>query len=426
MIQAPLVARLSIAASASFLAAAAFAAPQYGTSKGGPAAPPMTDGNGKGKDGKDKGDSGKDDNGKDDKGSAPMSEAKYYEKLDKADREALQANVGWVIPKPPATLNWFGGEAMARSDFRGKVTVIHSVGGKTSPRVALEKVKKSLPEGVMLLGLHTPEQADRADNVFAKDPPCLVAVDASGEWCDALGVWKRPVNIVIDKTGAVRFAGLSEDGLKAKLPELLAEEADESVEAKEKPAAPGTAATKPAEEAKWPEFLAPVEAATDMRGKKIPGFTVASWITPRPDAGSRLVAIDFWATWCGPCRAAIPHVNELNDKYGKDMLFVGISDEKDSAFTAGLKKQKLKPADFRYSLALDPAGTLKNKFFGVKGIPHMAIFSPDGIVRWQGHPMSLQEADIEKMIAANRANAKPVATKGACGWAASGAGQKSR
>jgi thiol-disulfide isomerase/thioredoxin len=426
MIQAPLVARLSIAASASFLAAAAFAAPQYGGSKGGPAAPPMTDGNGKGKDGKDKGDSGKDDNGKDDKGSAPMSEAKYYEKLDKADREALQANVGWVIPKPPATLNWFGGEAMARSDFRGKVTVIHSVGGKTSPRVALEKVKKSLPEGVMLLGLHTPEQADRADNVFAKDPPCLVAVDASGEWCDALGVWKRPVNIVIDKTGAVRFAGLTDDGLKAKLPELLAEEADESVEAKEKPAAPGTAATKPAEDVKWPEFLAPVEAATDMRGKKIPGFTVASWITPRPDAGSRLVAIDFWATWCGPCRAAIPHVNELNEKYGKDIMFVGISDEKDSAFTAGLKKQKLKPADFSYSLALDPAGTLKNKFFGVKGIPHMAIFSPDGIVRWQGHPMSLQESDIEKMIAANRVSAKPVAAKGARGWAASGAGQKSR
>ena len=423
MIQAPLVARLCIAASASFLAAAAFAAPQYGGSKGGATAPPMTDGDGKGK-GKD--DKGKDDKGKDDKGSAPMSEAKYYEKLDKEDREALQANVGWVIPKPPATLNWFGGEAMARSDFQGKVTVIRSVGGKSSPRVALEKVKKALPEGVVLVGLHTPEQADRADNIFAKDPPCLVAVDASGEWCDALGVWKRPVNIVIDKTGAVRFAGLTDDGLKAKLPELVAEEADESIEAREKPAAPGAAATKPAEDVKWPEFLAPVDSASDMRGKTIPGFTVASWITPRPDAGSRLVAIDFWATWCGPCRAAIPHVNELNDKYGKDMLFVGISDEKDSAFTAGLKKQKLKPADFRYSLALDPAGTLKNKVFGVKGIPHMAIFSPDGIVRWQGHPMSLQEADIEKMIAANRANAKPVATKGARGWAASGAGQKSR
>ena len=101
MIQAPLVARLCIAASASFLATAAFAAPQYGGSKGGATAPPMTDGDGKGK--------AKDDKGKDDKSSAPMSEAKYYEKLDKEDREALQANVGWVIPKPPATLNWFGG-----------------------------------------------------------------------------------------------------------------------------------------------------------------------------------------------------------------------------------------------------------------------------------------------------------------------------
>ena len=423
MIQAPLVARLCIAASASFLAAAAFAAPQYGGSKGGATAPPMTDGDGKGKDGK-----GKDDKGKDDKGSAPMSEAKYYEKLDKEDREALQANVGWVIPKPPATLNWFGGEAMARSDFQGKVTVIRSVGGKSSPRVALEKVKKALPEGVLLVGLHTPEQADRADNIFAKDPPCLVAVDASGEWCDALGVWKRPVNIVIDKTGAVRFAGLSEDGLKAKLPELLAEETDESVEAKERPAAPGTAATKPAEEAKWPEFIAPVNGATDMRNKPFPGLGSVKWVAARPEQGARLLAIDFWFTGCEPCRAAIPHLNEMTEKWGQDVLFVGLSAEKESVFNDGLKRYKLKPAGFSYPLALDAGKKGATAFFGVNSFPNMAIISPDGIVRWQGDPRALQPDELDKMIAANRAaNSKAAApAKGARGWAASGAGQKSR
>jgi thiol-disulfide isomerase/thioredoxin len=404
MIQASFVARLCIAASASFLAATAVAAPQYGGSKGKPAAPPMTDGDGK----------GKDDKSKDDKGSAPMSEAKYYEKLDKEDREALQANVGWVIPKPPATLNWFGGEAMARSDFQGKVTVIRSVGGKSSPRVALEKLKKALPEGVLLVGLHTPEQADRADNIFAKDPPCLVAVDASGEWCDALGVWKRP--------------GLSEDGLKAKLPELLAEEADESVEAKEKPAAPGAAATKPAEEAKWPEFLAPVNGATDLRNKPFPGLGAVKWVATRPEQGARLLAIDFWFTGCAPCRAAIPHLNEMSEKWGQDVLFVGLSAEKESVFNDGMKRYKLKPTGFSYPLALDTGKKGTTAFFGVNSFPNMAIISPDGVVRWQGDPRALQPDEIEKMIAANRAaNSKRAApTKGARGWAASGAGQKSR
>ena len=344
-------------------------------------------------------------------------ETRFYEKLDKEDRAALEANVGFAIPTPPESLEWIGGESMDRGAFRDKVTVIQSVSGKQNPRAALEKLRKSLPEGVALVGLHTPEGADRADNVLKNDPPCPVAVDASGAWCDALGVWKRPVNIVVDKTGAIRYAGLSDAGLKAKLPELLQEQVDESVSAVEKPAPEAAAGDA---KAPWPEFLSPVSSAADRRGQAIPGFKVTKWLTPAPDPGQRLVAVDFWATWCGPCKAAIPHMNELNQKYGKDILFVGISDEQESAFNSGMKKSNLKPDSFTYSLALDPASMLK-RFFEVKGIPHMAIWSPDGVVRWQGHPMTLSEEDIEKLVAANRANAKPAAGKAARGWASEAA-----
>lgn len=357
------------------------------------------------------------------------NEAKFFEKLDKADRDALQANVGWLLPKPPESLTWVGGDAMVRDDFRGKVTVIQSVGGKPSARTALEKAKKALPEGVGLIGVHTPDQADRADDALKANAPCPVAIDATGEWCDALGVWKKPVNIVVDKTGSVRYVGLTEAGLKAKLPALLSEEVDESVEGREKPQAMGAPEAKPAEPVKWPEFLAPVQSASDMRGKKVPDFNVEKWLTSRPDPGNRLVAVDFWATWCGPCVKSIPHVNELTQKFGQDVLFVGVSDEKEPAFNSGLKKAKLKPADFKYSLALDSSGTFK-KFFGIQGIPHMAIFSSDGIVRWQGHPAALQEQDLEKLVAANRASspATPAGgAKGGRGWAANAkSGQKSR
>lgn len=340
-------------------------------------------------------------------------ETRFYEKLDKEDRAALEANVGFAIPAPPESLEWIGSEAMDRGAFRDKVTVIQSVSGKQNPRAALEKLKKSLPEGVALVGLHVPDGADRADNVLKNEPPCPVAVDASGTWCDALGVWRRPVNIVVDKTGAIRYAGLSDAGLKAKLPELLQEQVDESVSAVEKPAPEAAAGDV---KAPWPEFLSPVSSAEDKRGQSIPGFRVGKWLTPAPDPGQRLVAVDFWATWCGPCKAAIPHMNELNQKFGKDILFVGISDEQESAFNSGMKRSNLKPDAFTYALALDPASMLKG-FFKVKGIPHMAIWSPDGVVRWQGHPMTLSEEDIEKLVAANRANAKPAAGKASRGWA---------
>jgi thiol-disulfide isomerase/thioredoxin len=354
------------------------------------------------------------------------AEAKYYEKLDDADLQPLKAGKGFLVPPPPESVEWIGGEALTAESFVGKVTVIQSVGGKGNARATLERVKKALPEGAVLVALHTPEGADRADDTLGKNPPCLIAVDRAGEWCDRLGVWKRPVNVVVGPNATVELVGLSELGLKEKVKPLLAVEHDPEAQPKERPSAVGNVSR---EAAPWPEFLSPINegSAKDMRGKKVPEFQVAQWLSPAPDPGKRLIAVDFWATWCGPCVASIPHLNDLNKRYGKDILVVGISNEEESKFTEGLKKAKLRPDTFTYSVALDPKGTLKDGFFGVRGIPHMAIWSADGIVRWQGHPMTLQDADIERLVAANRANFPAADPKSARSWAESlPKGQKSR
>lgn len=338
-------------------------------------------------------------------------EARFYEKLDPADREALQANVGYRVAAPIGQLDWIGGDAIMADDFRGHVTVIQSMSSKSGGRGLLEKVKKALPEGVRMVALHTPESADRASAVFAINPPCLIAVDTSGDWCDALGVWKRPVNIVVDKTGAVRYVGLSDAGLRAKLPALLEEFVDDSVVAKPKPSSTPTKTETGPAPTTWPTFTNAVGSAADMRGQKLPQFIVQKWVTRQPDPAGRLIAIDFWATWCGPCKAAIPHVNQLSNAYGNDVLFVGVSDEKPNDFERGMQKSNLKENDFQYALALDPAARM-SKFFQIKGIPHMAILGPDLTVRWQGHPSQLQDADLKALIEANKALTKVPAKPG--------------
>ena len=324
--------------------------------------------------------------------------------ISKEDRLALNKNLEFLIPAPTKDLVWVGGGPMTVESFKGQVTVIQSFGGKQSMRSTLDRAKRVIPEGVTLIGLHTPEGAEDAPKQGATSLPCPIAVDPSGAWCDELGVWTTPVNIVVNKAGAVVAVALSDDGLRQTLPTLLEEDASEFGDAPERPrneAMPAEALPAGLEEVDWPTFDSKVGAAADRRGQPMPAFKVAKWLSAQPDPANRLIAMDFWATWCPPCRAAIPHLNVLQGKFGTDVLFVGISNEEEKDFNAGLKKFKLSDSSFKYSVALDPGESMM-KFFGVTGIPHLAIASPDGIVRWQGMPGDLKDEDLRKLVEANR------------------------
>ena len=127
---------------------------------------------------------------------------------------------------------------------------------------------------------------------------------------------------------------------------------------------------------------------------------VDRWITAEPDARGKVAIIDFWATWCGPCIKAIPHMNDIANQFRGQVECVGVSDESKSAFEAGIEKKNLKGSDFAYALALDPKGRMKSAF-NVRGIPFVAVMSTDWVVRWQGHPSSLTASIISSIIAAD-------------------------
>ncbi|MBK9205372.1 MAG: TlpA family protein disulfide reductase [Candidatus Obscuribacter sp.] len=106
----------------------------------------------------------------------------------------------------------------------------------------------------------------------------------------------------------------------------------------------------------------------------------------------KVVLIDFWATWCGPCKKLIPEMNAWQQRYKDDLVIVGISDEPKET----LQKFMLN-TDMTYTVATDPLQRMKSKV-GVTGIPHVLIISADNIVRWQGYPIFIDDRLTENVL----------------------------
>ncbi len=136
-------------------------------------------------------------------------------------------------------------------------------------------------------------------------------------------------------------------------------------------------------------------AAHDLRGKKAPDLFAEKWFDGKaPDTKGKVVVVDFWATWCGPCRKLIPEMNEWSKKLSKDVVFIGISDEP-AATVQGL----MKSTPMNYHVAVDTSQKMKN-VLGVQGIPHVMVVTPDGVVRWQGWPQDEKDQLTAEKISA--------------------------
>jgi len=354
------------------------------------------------------------DTGDADAKAAAKARAKWFERLERDDKAAIDPLVGFAAPEFPEGAERLQMPAATMAEHRGKVVVIQTftsrnAGGITALKRADEARAKALKPAdgkdgapasdVVFFGVHTPDGVDNAKAQLEKrkiEVPVLL--DAKGEFCNALGAFRRPIAYVVDRQGNLRYAGLSEEGIEGAVRECAAEPFDPAIEPKKRDEAAFASA-----DVVFPTFNTPVGSALDLRGKPAPEFFVERWYNTNsaPDLSGKLAVVDFWATWCAPCRAAIPHMNELASAYREDVVCIGISDESWRNFEEGTMRHRLSKSDFHYPVGTDPSARMKNAF-RISGIPHVAVISADGVVRWQGHPNSLNAPVMNQLVAANR------------------------
>jgi len=149
-------------------------------------------------------------------------------------------------------------------------------------------------------------------------------------------------------------------------------------------------------------LLAAASLAAQL-GDPAPALDIKEWIKGGPvdlaaGKGKTVHVVEFWATWCGPCRTSIPHLTELQKRFkDKGVVFIGVSNEKSDV----VKKFVTKMGDkMDYAVAIDSGKTSEGymEAFNINGIPHAFVVDKEGRIIWQGHPMAGLDTTLEKVV----------------------------
>lgn len=115
-------------------------------------------------------------------------------------------------------------------------------------------------------------------------------------------------------------------------------------------------------------------------GKPAPAFDLPSTVAPNlrlADLKGRVVLVDFWASWCGPCKQSFPWMNDMHAKYGpKGLTIIGVNLDKKREDAD--KFLAATPAQF--AVAFDSAGKVAQSY-QPKGMPTSFLIGADGVVR---------------------------------------------
>ena len=132
-------------------------------------------------------------------------------------------------------------------------------------------------------------------------------------------------------------------------------------------------------------------------GSPAPRLSIARWIKGAPISEfkkGQVYVVEFWATWCLPCIAGMPHLSELARKYKKDITVLGVSILERPATTMSVIEEFVaKQGDkMDYIVAAESDKLMAQNWlsaFGIRGIPTAFVIDKQGRVAWIGLPANL-------------------------------------
>jgi cytochrome c biogenesis protein CcmG/thiol:disulfide interchange protein DsbE len=313
--------------------------------------------------------------------------------------------------------SWTKGEALNVSSIEGKVVLVgfvHSSEPKSwlTLSTLARYERQNAKDGLVVLAVHPDMGWDEIQSkVDAGRVRVQVAQDPGAEFTKAMKSDDAPDLYLIDRAGQLRYADIESKSLKTAVGQLLRETPDQAIEnaklqsqglpvadAAEQSTDQPTKKVIPSEayaNASWPAFNRSKLSAKDFQGKPLPKpLGNEQWLSKEKPLEGKVLILDFWATWCGPCRAASPKLEEIQREYEGKLEVLAIGGSSDDERT---HKSYVFRSPKAYSNLYDKDDTINNAM-EVRGIPHTVVMSTDGVIRWQGNPLQEDFKDIVKQV----------------------------
>jgi thiol-disulfide isomerase/thioredoxin len=135
-------------------------------------------------------------------------------------------------------------------------------------------------------------------------------------------------------------------------------------------------------------------------GEQAPEITITEWIQnepENPDLSNQFIILDFWATWCAPCIASVPHMNEFVDKYQDQAIFISLTNEETNKVKRTIDRIKFNSA-VASDTSLETSKAYGKPDSDYTELPMVVLIDNMNIIQWIGTPRFLTEDIMDQFL----------------------------